>query len=124
MNKVILIARATKDATVNDARTVARYTLAVDRFGEGTDFIDCVCFGKQVDFAEKFIKKGIKIAVEGRIQTGSYEKDGMKIKTTDVVVERHEFCESKSQAAGFSVINANIDVENVPDESPEYLPFD
>ena len=78
--------------------TVARYTLAVDRKGKdtGADFISCVAFGRNAEFAEKFVKKGVKIAVSGRIQTGSYtSKEGQKIFTTDVVVEEHDFCEKK-----------------------------
>ena len=82
---------------------VAKYTLAVDRKfkQEGqhqADFINCVAFGKQAEFAEKYLQKGTKIAVTGRIQTGSYtNKDGIKVYTTDVIVEEHEFCESKGQ---------------------------
>lgn len=82
---------------------VARYTLACDRKfkQEGqpnADFINCIAFGKLGEFAEKYLRQGIKIAVTGRIQTGSYtNKDGQKVYTTDVVVEEQEFCESKSQ---------------------------
>ena len=82
---------------------IAKYTLAVDRRGrkqEGeqtADFISCVAFGKSGEFAEKYLKKGTKIIVRGRIQTGSYtNKDGQKVYTTDVVVEDQEFAESKS----------------------------
>ena len=83
---------------------VARYTLACDRKfkreGEPTaDFINCIAFGKLGEFAEKYLHKGVKIAVTGRIQTGSYKnKDGNTVYTTDVVVEEQEFCESKSQS--------------------------
>lgn len=83
---------------------IARYTLAVDRKfkQEGqpnADFINCIAFGKLGEFAEKYLHKGTKIAVVGRIQTGSYtNKDGQKVYTTDVVVEEQEFCESKSQS--------------------------
>lgn len=84
---------------------VARYSLAVDRDyknEDGTktaDFISCVAFGKRGEFAEKYLAKGMKIIVEGRLQTGSYtHKDGQKVYTTDVVVERHEFCEKKESA--------------------------
>ena len=83
---------------------IARYTLAVDRKfkqeGQPTaDFINCIAFGKLGEFAEKYLHKGIKIAVTGRIQTGSYKnKDGNTVYTTDVVVEEQEFCESKSQS--------------------------
>ena len=81
---------------------VARYTLAVDRKykreGEQTaDFIPCIAFGRNAEFAEKYLTKGKKIAVVGRIQTGSYTKqDGTKVYTTDVVVEEQEFVESKA----------------------------
>lgn len=102
MNKVILIGRLTDNPDVrysnkeNEALAIARYRLAVDRIGEGADFISCVAFGKQGEFAEKYLKKGTKVAIEGRIQTGSYDKNGKKVYTTDVVVERQEFCERKS----------------------------
>lgn len=103
MNKVILMGRLTKDPDVRYAQNenstcVARYSLAVDRRGKEkeADFINCVAFGKSGEFAEKYLKKGTKILVSGRIQTGSYEKDGKKVYTTDVVVEEHYFCESKS----------------------------
>ena len=103
MNKVTLMGRLTKDPDVRYAQNenstcVARYSLAVDRRGKEkeADFINCVAFGKAGEFAEKYLKKGTKILVSGRIQTGSYEKDGKKVYTTDVVVEEHYFCESKS----------------------------
>lgn len=81
---------------------VARYTLAVDRAfkkeGEqAADFINCIAFGKNGEFAEKYLHQGTKIIVEGRWQTGSYtNKDGQKVYTNDCVIERHEFCENKS----------------------------
>lgn len=96
MNKVFLIGRLTKDPEARE--TVTRYTVAVDRYKEGADFINCVAFGNQAEFAEKYLHKGIKIAIEGHIQTGSYEKDGKKVYTTNVVVDRHEFCEKKGAA--------------------------
>ena len=107
MNKVIEIGRLTRDPEIRysqEANTtcVARYSLAVDRKfkqeGQPTaDFINCIAFGKLGEFAEKYLHKGVKIAIVGRIQTGSYKnKDGNTIYTTDVVVEEQEFCESKS----------------------------
>lgn len=107
MNKVILTGRLTRDPEVRYSQgeksiAIARYTLAVDRKfkkeGEqSADFISCVAMGKNGEFAEKYLKQGTKIAIEGRIQTGSYtNKDGNKVYTTDVIVEGHEFCESKS----------------------------
>ncbi len=103
MNKTIYTGRLTADPEVRYAKDlcVARYTLAVDRKykkdGEPTaDFIRCVAFGKNGEFAEKYLKKGTKIAVTGRTQTGSYkDKDGKTVYTNDNVVEEHEFCESK-----------------------------
>lgn len=105
MNKVILIGRLSKNAEVKYAgeTCVARYSLAVDRKykkeGEpSADFINCVAFGKSGEFAEKYLRKGMKVAIVGRIQTGSYKnKDGQTVYTTDIVVEEHEFCESKKE---------------------------
>ena len=107
MNKVILMGRLTRDPDVRysqgeNATAVARYTLAVDRRyrrdGDQTaDFIGCVAFGRQAEFAEKYLRQGTKIAITGRIQTGSYtNRDGQKVYTTDVVVEEQEFAESKA----------------------------
>lgn len=108
MNKVILIGRLTAEPEIRQTQTgtaVSRYRLAVDRpkkqNGEQeTDFLSCVCFGKSADFATKYLHKGMKIAIEGRIQTGSYEKDGVKHYSTDIFVDRHEFCESRQAASG------------------------
>lgn len=111
MNKVILMGRLTRDPEVRYTQgeqpmAIARYTLAVDRRQsrnnnngdeQTADFINCVAFGRTGEFAEKYLRKGTKIAVTGRIQTGSYtNKDGVKVYTTEVVVEDHEFCESRN----------------------------
>ena len=136
MNKVIEIGRLVKDPDIRysqgaNTTCVARYTLAVDRKfkqeGQPTaDFINCIAFGKLGEFAEKYLHKGVKIAVTGRIQTGSYtNKDGQKVYTTDVVVEEQEFCESKSQSNsqpqptpsnddGFMSIPDNLEDEGLP----------
>lgn len=109
MNKVILMGRLTRDPEVRysqgeNALAIARYTLAVDRRfqrnGEqSADFISCVAFGRSAEFAEKWLKQGTKICITGRIQTGSYtNKDGVKVYTTEVVVEDQEFAESKNAA--------------------------
>lgn len=113
MNRVVLMGRLTRDPDVRysqgeQSMAIARYTLAVDRRrtkqnqdGQQADFISCVAFGKGGEFAEKYLKKGIKIVVSGHIQTGSYEnKDGQKVYTTDVVVEDQEFAESKKDNSG------------------------
>ena len=141
MNKVILMGRLTRDpeirySTGENATAIARYSLAVDRRfkrdGEPTaDFINCVAFGKTAEFAEKYFHQGIKIAIVGRIQTGSYtNKDGVKVYTTDVVVEEQEFAESKSASENNSKESAtrqNRGSEdgfmNIPDGVEEELPF-
>lgn len=111
---------------------IARYTLAVDRKfkQEGqpnADFINCIAFGKLGEFAEKYLHKGVKIAVTGRIQTGSYKnKDGNTVYTTDVVVEEQEFCESKSsnQSQGNDrPQTSSDDFMNIPDGVEDGLPF-
>lgn len=132
MNKWIGMGRATKDADVRytsgekGQMAIARYTLAVDRVGKdaGADFINITAFGKAGEFAEKYIKKGTKLVVCGRIQTGSYEKDGSKVYTTDVIAETQEFAESKKDTTddgkptGFAAINDFVHVEEDAD-----LPF-
>ena len=110
MNKVILMGRLTRDPEVRYSQgerpvAVARYTLAVNRTfkraGEpDADFINCVTFGRSAEFAEKYFRQGIRIVVSGRIQTGSYtNRDGVKVYTTDVIVEDQEFAESKKANA-------------------------
>ena len=124
MNKVVLMGRLTKEPDVRQSQgaepvTIARYTLAVDRRGkkqEGqqADFISCVAFGKAGEFVEKYLHKGMKICVSGRIQTGSYtNRDGQKVYTTDVVVEEQEFCESRA---------ANDTAQNYSTPTPQPTP--
>lgn len=150
MNKAILMGRLTRDPEVRytqgeNQMAIARYTLAVDRRfnrnGEENtaDFISCVAFGKAGEFAERYFRKGTKIAVTGRIQTGSYtNKDGVKVYTTDVVVEEQEFAESKnssnnnSSSDNYSASANNFSAApmaagdgfmNIPDGIDEELPF-
>lgn len=139
MNKVILMGRLTRDPEVrytqgDNAMAIARYSLAVDRRfkrdGEpDADFINCVAFGKSGEFAEKYLKKGTKVAVVGRIQTGSYtNKDGQKVYTTDVVVEEQEFAESKNSGSSdnnqSAPANKNTDFMSIPDGIDDSeLPF-
>ena len=138
MNKVILMGRLCADPEVrysqNQNQTaVARYRLAVDRRfkreGEQTaDFISCVAFGKAAEFAEKYLRQGTKIAITGRIQTGSYtNREGQKVYTTDVVVEEQEFAESKGASGnieGSAPQAADPDgFMNIPDDIGEELPF-
>ena len=148
MNKVILMGRLTRDPDVRYSQgenplAIARYTLAVDRrfarrdSGDGqqtADFISCKAFGKTGEFAEKYFHKGTKICVTGRIETGSYtNKDGVKVYTTEVVVEDQEFAESKNSSQGdFSQpassgsaapVAAADGFMNIPDGIDEELPF-
>ncbi len=111
MNKAILMGRLTREPEIRYSQggsnmCIARYTLAVDRRfsrddGQNTDFIPCVAFGKSGEFAEKYLHRGTKIMVTGRITTGSYtNKEGQKVYTTEITVEEQEFCESKAASAG------------------------
>lgn len=134
MNKAVLIGRLTRDPEVRYANNngeqfaIARYTLAVDRRtgkkeGQTADFISCVAFGRNGEFAEKYLKQGIKIAVEGHIQTGSYtNKDGQKVFTTEVVVENQEFVESKNSQSEPKEAPADGFMD-IPDDIEDNLPF-
>ena len=144
--------RLTRDPEVrysagDNAMAIARYSLAVDRRRRANggadeqtaDFINCVSFGKTAEFAEKYLRKGTKMLVTGRIQTGSYtNKEGAKVYTTEVVVEEQEFAESKGSAdvnrgnGGFQAAapapapafgDAGDGFMNIPDGIDEELPF-
>lgn len=144
MNKVILMGRLTRDPEISYSQNsnntcIARYTLAVDRRfkqegGQDADFPSCVVFGKGAEFTEKYLHKGTKVVVTGRLETGSYtNKDGVKVYTTTVVVEEQEFAESKASAQN----NGGDDYQqpasnnssagdrfmNIPDGIDEELPF-
>ena len=149
MNRVILMGRLTRDPNISysqsgDNMAIARFTLAVDRRGrrqdgadqQNADFIGCVCFGRQAEFAEKYLRQGTKVAVTGRIQTGSYtNKDGQKVYTTDVVLDDIEFAESKNSQGGSdsnysyqapsrpAPSAAGDGFMNIPDGIDEELPF-
>lgn len=129
-NKVILMGRLTKDPETRTGNTqVARYTLAVDRrfsnSEEKTDFINIVAFGKSAEFAEKYLKKGMKVLVTGRIQTGSYtDKDNKKVYTTDIVAEDQEFCESKgNSSAPTENKQSDGDFMDIPANALSDMPF-
>ena len=121
MNKVILMGRLTRDPEVRYSQgesslAIARYTLAVDRRftrnnqdGQTADFINCVAFGKAGEFAEKYLKKGTKMAVTGRIQTGSYERDGQRVYTTDVIADRVEFLDRGGNGSNNSGSGGDMD---------------
>lgn len=149
MNKVVLMGRLTRDPEVRysqgeNSLAIARYSLAVDRRfkrdGEQTaDFINCVVFGKSAEFTEKYFRQGMRVTICGRIQTGSYtNKDGIKVYTTEVVVEEQEFADGKGDNAGNSGFQpagqsapapsaapsgASDGFMNIPDGIDEELPF-
>lgn len=140
MNKSILIGRFTRDPEVrytDGGTSIARFTIAVDRRfkkeGEQqADFIGCIAFGKTAEFVEKYFSQGMKIVVEGRIQTGSYtNKDGVKVYTTDVVAENVEFAEKKADDSGQGYHSSRPEPSsamgdgfmNIPDGIDEELPF-
>lgn len=134
MNKVILMGRLTADPEVRytqgeNALCIARYRLAVDRKfkrdGEPeADFISCVAFGKNAEFVEKYLCKGMKIAIVGRIQTGSYtDNDGKKVYTTDIVVEEHDFCERKGSGNQTAPQTDSDGFMQVDDSLEDELPF-
>ena len=132
MNKVILIGRLVADPDVRNMQSnssVASYRLAVDRQykkdGQPTaDFIPCVAFGKSAEFVEKYLHKGTKIAVEGRIQIRSYENDGVKHYITEVIVDRHEFCESRNAAQTSYTAQATVDnVDNYAEVEDDGTPL-
>ena len=145
MNKVILMGRLTRDPEVRyaqgeNAMAIARFSLAVDRRrqnnadGQTADFINIVAFGRLGEFAEKYLHKGTKVALSGRIQTGSYtNEDGQRVYTTDIIAEDIEFAESKNSAGsdgGYAgavsrpaPASAGDGFMNIPDGIDEELPF-
>ena len=145
MNRIILMGRLTRDPEIrysqgSNPMAIARYTLAVDKKrkrddGITADFFRIVAFDRLAEFAEKYLHKGTKIAITGRIQTGSYtNKDGVKVYTTEVVIEEQEFAESKNSAgnadnSGFAPAGrpapaaAGDGFMNIPDGIDEELPF-
>lgn len=127
MNSVALVGRLTKDPEVrytsgDKSMAIARFTLAVDRDraakeGEqSTDFISTVCFGKTAELVEKYVKKGRQVGITGRIQTGSYEKDGKRIYTTDIVADRVEFLGGRDDSKSTS---SDVKTEEVQAQIPE-----
>ena len=132
MNSAILCGRLTKDPEIKSTEksTVARFTLAVDRRikAEGqpeADFIPCVAFGKTADFVDKYFHKGMKMLLEGHIQTGSYtNKEGAKVYTTDVIAESVEFAESKrTETQETTKEQGNNDFLSIPEGVSAELPF-
>lgn len=132
MNQVILMGRLTKDPEVrynDDNMCVAKYTLAVDKRvkkGEAptADFIRVTAFGNNAEFAEKYLKKGMKMLVVGRVSIGSYMKDEARIYTQDIIVDHQEFCESKKADTDSNNLQPSDDgFMNIPDGLDEEMPF-
>ena len=139
MNKAVLMGRLTRDPEIRytqgeNQTAISKFTLAVDRNRKAknddtaADFISCVAFGKTAEVMEKYVRKGTKIAITGRIQTGNYtNKDGNKVYTTDVIVEELEFAESKSNSTSAPATNTNYNAVDgfmqIPDGIDEELPF-
>ncbi len=101
MNSVILMGRLTRDPELNRSsggKAFTRFSIAINRIGEGTDFINCVAWEKTAETIAEYFKKGQRILVQGSIRTGSYEKNGQTIYTTDILVSRFEFVESNKQS--------------------------
>lgn len=129
MNKVILMGRLTRDPSIygEGDKLVAKFSLAVDRTyskeDAKTDFINIVAFTKKAEFTEKYLKKGIKVAITGRIQTGSYVKDGQNVYITDVVAEEIEFAESKKDGGSAPAESKDDDFMNISDAAKDDMPF-
>lgn len=126
MNKVILTGRLTAEPKiVGTEKKAAHFRIAVNRrfyhdVEDAADFIGCVAFGRTADFVENYLHKGTKVGVDGRIQTGSYEKDGRRVYTTDIIVENVEFMESKKEQEKSAPADGWLDI---PEGLQEELPF-
>ncbi len=136
MNKIILMGRLTRDPEIrysqdSNPMAIARYSLAVDKKkkrddGITADFFRIVAFDRLAEFAEKYLRKGTKTLLSGHVQTGTYEKDGIKIPYFEIIVEGQEFAESKGASRsndGNGRYNVDSDgFMNIPDGMEE-LPF-
>lgn len=144
MNNVSLVGRLVRDPEVrygqNESVSVAKFSLAVERKwkrdGEPTvDFINCTVFGKSAEFTEKYFRKGMRVAITGRIQTGSYKnKDGQTVFTTEIIVESQEIAQSKAESTENSTHNnvesgkspygsSGDDFMSIPEGTEDELPF-
>lgn len=127
MNSVNIIGRLTRDPEVkytDNQLAVCRFSVAIDRGKDkdgndrGADFPNCIAFGKTAENIGKFFSKGRKIGLNGRLQTGSYEKDGVKHYTTDIIIDRFDFCDSgnNNNGNGFTRSEgAPLDNSDIPD---------
>lgn len=129
MNKTITMGNLTDEPKIRQTSTgkkVAEFSLAVNRMKEGADFPHFVAWEHQAEFVEKYCHKGMRFLIEGHIQTGSYEKDGHKVYTTDIIVEKIEFCEKKSErdgSEGQPKTNPTDEFMKIPEGIEEEMPF-
>ena len=141
LNHVVLMGRLARDVEVrysqsqNGEMAVGRFSIAVDRYTNSgdenkADFINCVAFGKTAEFISKYFGKGNMLAVIGRITTGSYtNKDGVKVYTTDVVVERASFTGEKRELQDAGVNESQPSIKDsdgfmkVDESIEDELPF-
>ena len=128
MNKFIGMGRLTDEPKISETqggKKLARFTLAIDRMKDGADFPNFIAWEKKAEFMENYCHKGTKLLVEGHIQTGSYEKDGRKVYTTDIIAENIEFCEKKKadETTGQPKENPSDEFMKIPDGLQEELPF-
>ena len=127
MNRVVSVGRLTDEPKISqtqNGKKIARFTLALDRIGEGADFPSYIAWEKRAELVEKYCHKGHKLGVAGHIQTGSYEKDGRKVYTTDIVVDELEFLEPKAKDGSEGQPTENPDdFVKIPDGIDEELPF-
>ena len=126
MNKAILKGRLTGEPNVSETqggKKIARFNLAVDRMKEGADFPSIIAWEKKAEFVEKYCHKGTSLLIEGRIQTGSYDKDGHKVYTTDIIAENFEFCEKRNADEEQPTKNQDDGFMKIPDGIEQELPF-
>ena len=135
MNKVILMGRLTRDPEIRypqdpEAAAVGRFAIAVDRRfkKDEADFFNCVCFGRQAEFVEKYLKKGIKMLITGRVENNNYtDRDGRKVYATQIMVEEMEFAERKAAGQENHKTTGTQEVGDgfttIPDGIEEELPF-
>ena len=129
MNKTISMGRLTGEPSVSETSTgkkIARFNMALDRIKEGADFPSFIAWEKNAELIEKSVHKGDRLLIEGHIQTGSYEKDGHKVYTTDIVIDRFEFIEPKKKddgSDGQPTENQGDGFVNIPDGIDEEMPF-
>lgn len=134
MNNCNFIGRLTRDPEVrytqgDNPMCVARFSLAVDRNAKDkngnilTDFPSFKALGKRGEFVEKYLKKGTKVGITARCETGSYEKDGQKVYFTEFLCEQFTFCDSKGAGSGDAQEGGTDEFMNVPEGTDEELPF-